>query len=365
MQAVLGDVAHGGHVVARIDGKVTFVTGGLPGETVEVEVTERGKRFDRGHVTAVLEAHPDRIAAPCPVAGICGGCDWQHASPQLQLELKRRVVAEQLSRLAGIDWHGEVQAVEPLWGWRTRMRYTAENGIVGLREKRSHEVVPLPAEGCRIAASEAPAVQGDSVEVVEAWSGRSVVVDGKTIEGEPQVHERLGEQEFVVDASGFWQVHPRAAETLVGAVLAGLQPEAGESAVDLYCGVGLFAGALQAAGCDVLGVELNRRAVELARRNVPGARFEAASVDRFLRRLPKRADLVVLDPPRKGAGKAVVDAVAAMQPRRVSYVACDPAALGRDLAYFAAAGYVPESIAAFDLFPQTHHIESVGTLIRR
>lgn len=363
MQAKLGDVAHGGYVVARIDGKVTFVTGGLPGETVEVKITERGKRFDRGVVTNVVDPHPGRVTPPCPIAGSCGGCDWQHAEPALQRELKRRVVAEQLQRLAGIEWAGEVQAVEPIWGWRTRMRYGRSGDSLGLRGKRSHEVIPLPEEGCRIAASSAPSVVGDVVEVVDAASGRTVIADGDVVEGAAQMQERAHGIEYTVDAAGFWQVHPRAAETLVEAVMAGLRPQPGERAVDLYCGVGLFAGALHAEGCDVLGVELNRRAVQLARTNVSGARFEASNVDRFLDRLPKTADLVVLDPPRKGAGLKVVRAVAAMKPRRIAYVACDPAALARDLAYFAAEGYVHETIEAFDLFPQTHHIESVGTLI--
>lgn len=359
---VLGDVAHGGWCVARIDGKVTFVSGGLPGERVDVEITERGKRFDRGRVARVLEAHDERVPAPCPVAGICGGCDWQHASPALQLELKRRVVAEQLQRLAGLEWGGQVQAVAPLMGWRTRMQYSGTGDGLGLRARRSHAVVALPDGGCRIAASQAPAVLGERVEVVDAASGRVVLVDGQVVEGTSSVQERAAGRDYTVDADGFWQIHPQAANTLVKAVLDGLEPHAGESAVDLYCGVGLFAGALAGAGCDVLGVEINKRAVVHARRNVPEARFEAAAVDRFLQRLPKRADLVVLDPPRKGAGKRAVQKVASMQPRRVAYVACDPSALARDLAYFADAHYRPLHIDAFDLFPQTHHVECVAIL---
>lgn len=359
---VLGDVAHGGWCVARIDGKVTFVSGGLPGERVDVEITERGKRFDRGHVARVLDAHDARVPAPCPIAGTCGGCDWQHASPELQVELKRRVVAEQLQRLAGLEWDGQVHAVAPLMGWRTRMQYSGTGDGLGLRARRSHDVVALPDGGCRIAASPAPAVLGERVEVVEAASGRVVLVDGQVVEGASSVHEQAAGRDYTVDADGFWQIHPEAANTLVEAVLGGLEAQAGESAVDLYCGVGLFAGALAAVGCDVLGVEINKRAVLHARRNVPEARFEAAAVDRFLQRLPKRADLVVMDPPRKGAGKRTVQKVASMQPRRVAYVACDPSALARDLAYFADAGYAPLRIDAFDLFPQTHHVECVAVL---
>ncbi|WP_297741209.1 class I SAM-dependent RNA methyltransferase [uncultured Tessaracoccus sp.] len=360
---VLGNVAHGGWCVARIDGKVTFISGGLPGERVDVEVTEHSKRFDRGRVTRVLNAHDERVPAPCPVAGICGGCDWQHASPALQLDLKRRVVAEQLQRLAGLEWSGQVHAVTPFTGWRTRMQYSGSGDGLGLRARRSHDVVALPDGGCRIAASQAPAVLGERVEVVEAASGRVVLVDGHIVEGAPSVQERAAGRDYTVDADGFWQIHPQAANTLVHAVLDGLKPQAGESAVDLYCGVGLFAGALAGAGCDVLGVEVNKRAVLHARRNVPEARFEAAPVEQFLHRLPKRADLVVMDPPRKGAGKRTVQAVAKLQPRRVAYVACDPSALARDLSYFSNEGYAPQRIDAFDLFPQTHHVECVAILV--
>lgn len=362
VDVVLGDVAHGGWCVARIDGKVTFASGGLPGERVVVEITERGKRFDRARVARVLDAHDERVPAPCPVAGVCGGCDWQHASPALQLELKRRVVAEQLQRLAGLEWNGQVQAVAPLMGWRTRMQYSGTGDGLGLRARRSHDVVALPDGGCRIAASQAPAVSGERVEVVDAASGRVVLIDGQVVEGAPSVQERAAGRDYTVDADGFWQIHPQAANTLVKAVLDGLEPHAGESAVDLYCGVGPFAGAFAGAGCDVLGVEINKRAVMHARRNVPEARFEAAAVDRFLQRLPKRADLVVLDPPRKGAGQRTVQKVASMQPRRVAYVACDPSALARDLSYFADEGYAPQRIDAFDIFPQTHHVECVAVL---
>jgi tRNA/tmRNA/rRNA uracil-C5-methylase (TrmA/RlmC/RlmD family) len=364
VETVLGDVAHGGYTVARVDGKVTFVTGGLPGERVTIEHTQRGNRFDRADVVEVLEAHPSRVEPPCPIAGTCGGCDWQHADRHLQLELKRRVVAEQLRRLAGIEWSGQVQEVLPEWNWRTRMRYGTVGEELGLRAKRSHEIVALPVEGCRIASTQRPAPRPGAtvLQVVDAASGHVEIVDGQR-DGEAVVTERADGRGYDVAADGFWQVHPRAADVLVDAVVRSLAPAAGESAVDLYCGVGLFAGALTARGCDVLGVELNAEAVVFARRNVPGARFEAASVDRFLKRLPRRSDLVVLDPPRKGAGRAVVEAVAAMRPRTICYVACDPAALGRDLAYFARLGYAATSIEAFDLFPQTYHVECVATLV--
>ncbi|MDF1488515.1 class I SAM-dependent RNA methyltransferase [Tessaracoccus caeni] len=363
-------VAHQGVVVGRHEGKVMFVTGGLPGERVRVEVTERGASFDRGHVVEVLTASLGRMTPACPVADRCGGCDWQHATTETERELKTAVVAEQLSRLAGLDWDGEVQDVLPATGWRTRMRYAVDDGHIGLRARRSHEVVELPDQGCLIAAP-GPSVDElralarqaeEQIEVIVADDRTAVLVDGKR--GNERVSQQVGGRTYTLAASGFWQVHPRAASLLTERVLAGLEPRPGKKALDLYCGAGLFAGALAERGCDVFGIELSAPAIDAARRNVPEARFLAAPLERALNRFPRRAGVVVLDPPRKGAGRAVVRAVAAVQPRAIAYVACDPAALGRDLAHFAAAGYRPTSVEAFNLFPRTHHVECVAILHR-
>lgn len=365
----LGEVAHGGTVVGRAEGKVVFVTGGLPGELVEVELTDVGRRFDRARVTRVIEAAPGRVTPGCPVAGECGGCDWQHADEATQLELKRTVVAEQLSRLAGMEWRGVVEAVTPRLGWRSRMRYAVDAEVVGLRGKRSHQVVALPPQGCEVAMpGPSPAelaelaVAGEELSVVVSDDAVSILSGRRVIRGPATVHQQAGGRRYRVSAGGFWQVHPAAAETLLDAVLDGLDPRPGESALDLYCGSGLFAGGLDRAGVRVFGVELDDRAIANARRNVPGARFLAAALNRALSRLPKRVDLVVLDPPRRGAGAEVVGHVAALRPRAVAHVACDPASLGRDLASFREAGYEPVSIRAFDLFPMTHHVECVAIL---
>ena len=176
------------------------------------------------------------------------------------------------------------------------------------------------------------------------------------------MHEQVGPFSFQVAASGFWQVHPRAAEILLAAVIEGLRPQSGESALDLYCGSGLFAAGLDQAGARVFGVELNRQAVANARLNVPRGRFLALPLERALHRLPSEVDLVVLDPPRRGAGAAIVARVADLAPRAIAYVACDPASLARDVAGFALHGYQLRWIRAFDLFPMTHHVECVAVL---
>lgn len=365
-------VAHGGSVVGRVGEKVVFVTGGLPGERVRAEITSTSKRFDRARVLEVLVVAPGRVEPPCPIAAQCGGCDWQHASQETQLDLKTAVVAEQLQRMAGIEWTSRVQSVGGAEGSRSRMRYgVSADGAVGLRGRRSHEIIPLPPQGCMVAAPGPDVAElrrlgrgAGELEVINADGEVTVLADGRPRVGSRDVTQTVHGREYSVSAAGFWQVHPRAADVLTSAVLEGLAPTAGESALDLYCGVGLFSGSLVDAGCDVLGIELSRDAIAHARRNVPEAEFIAAPLAKALSSFPEHADLVVLDPPRKGAGGEVVERVAELGARAIAYVACDPAALARDLATFAGFGYSPVSIEAWDLFPMTHHVECVAILQR-
>lgn len=360
----VGSVAHGGHWVARAQGRVIFVRQALAGEVVTVRITELAKRYARGDAVEVLQASPHRVLPPCPVASACGGCDFQHVAVGHQRELKRQVVAEQLHRLAGLEFTGPVEPVEPgAAGWRTRVRYVSDGAAWGLRRHRSHAVVPLPEAGCLIAADglKTPPVRpGPTGAEVLGVASLDGVAWGDS--GVGAVRQRAAGREYTVAADGFWQVHPAAADTLAAAVLAALTPRTGETAFDLYCGVGLFAGALTDVGVRVTGVEGSRDAVAHAGRNVPEADFVAGSVDRVLRRLPRRVDLVVLDPPRRGAGRAVMAEVIGRRPRAIAYVACDPAALARDLATAAELGYGTRGVRAFDLFPQTHHVECVALL---
>jgi len=329
---------------------VVFVRHALPGERVVVEITEgtEGDRFWRGDAVEVLAPSPDRVAPPCPYAGpgMCGGCDFQHVSLSAQRGLKAEVVREQLRRLAGLDVDVVVEAVaNPLvepgrdlgLGWRTRQRYVAlPGGRHGMRKHRSHEVVPV--EHCLLEAAEGPSfeVRGAAFEVADG---------------------------------GFWQVHPGAPEVLVGAVLDALAPQPGEAALDLYAGVGLFSRFLLdavgagPAGGRVCAVEGDAAAVRLARRNCPGIRATAGEVGAVLAtEYDEPFDLVVLDPPRVGAKRKVVEQVVDRRPRAVAYVACDPAALARDVAIFGEHGYGLVSLRAFDLFPMTHHVECVALL---
>jgi tRNA/tmRNA/rRNA uracil-C5-methylase (TrmA/RlmC/RlmD family) len=381
-------VAHGGFVVARHEGVVVFVRHALPGERVVVEVTEgqEGDRFLRADAVEVLEPSPHRVTPPCPFArpGLCGGCDFQHVSMPFQRELKAAVVGEQLRRLAGLEVDVTVEPVPGDaggLGWRTRVQWAiAPEGTPGLRKHRSHDVVAVDV--CRIAHPGLPSVtdsdwpDATTVEALVSSTGERLRLvstgDGATFaDGPPVLHEQARGRDWQVTGSGFWQVHPGAAETLVAAVLDGLDPQPGERAADLYAGVGLFSAALaERVGTSgrVVAIESDAVAVEDAAVNLadlPQVEPVADRVDRALRRgAVGPVDVVVLDPPRTGAKREVVSAIAARGPRSVAYVACDPAALARDVAIFAEHGYTLRSLRAFDLFPMTQHVECVAVLAR-
>ena len=430
IQLEVGPVAHGGHCVARYGGRVVFVRHALPGEVVLARLTESAPdaKFWRADAAEILEPSPERVTPPCPLAGpgLCGGCDWQHADLAAQRRLKAEVVSEQLRRIAKLDPVPEVVVEGPSGdglGWRTRVRFTVDTeGRPGLRKHRSHDVIAV--KECLIADPTAASLGVTqerwpgalAVEVIAPASGAPLVVAepvaGRTgaklrlpklpagtnlatrdetgvhqVKGRTWVSEEVsigGEpRPFRVTGTGFWQVHPAAAQTLLDAVLEAAEAQPGERALDLYGGVGLFAAGLaEQVGVTgtVLLVEGDARASSDARRGLHDlgqVRVENGSVPRVLPRLAVPdgplapsgigdarggADVVVLDPPRSGAGKDVIKQIVALAPRVVVYVACDPAALARDLATADAAGYELVGLRAFDLFPMTHHVECVAVL---
>jgi tRNA/tmRNA/rRNA uracil-C5-methylase (TrmA/RlmC/RlmD family) len=427
------DVAQGGWCVARSPGlPVLFVRHALPGERVAARVTEVTSRFARADAVEIREPSRDRVVAPCPYAhpGGCGGCDWQHASLPAQRALKAAVIGQQLRRVGGIEREVTVEPMPgdeageqtvhnaitarsdpPGLGWRTRVQFAVrDDGVAGLRKHRSHEVVAIddcliahqgirdlgiprgswpdtkavevitgsrgpsgePAERAVIVTpagsrppAETPAVPADSVL---SRNRRRLT----PLKGSGFLTQRAAGRAWRVSAGAFWQVHPAAADTLTEAVLAALEPKPGDSVLDLYCGAGLFAGAVAAkvgAGGAVIGIEEDPAAVRDARHNLrdaPWAQVRKGDVARVLRQrgLPQ-ARLVVADPPRAGLAREVIGYLAGHRgAERFCYVSCDPATLARDLGLLLAAGWRLDELRAFDAFPMTHHVECVATLSR-
>ncbi len=371
MILTVGAPAAGGACVARAsDGRVVFVRHALPGETVRVEVTSDGAKFLRADAVEVLSPSPDRVVPPCPYAapGHCGGCDWQHASASAQRALKTSLVEEQLRRVGRFTWDGTVEAVEPLFGWRTRMQWAVTpDGTPGLHKHRSSDLELVSS--CLIAVSSQALGRSwpgmASVEEFTAGGETALIAGGKSTPAGVRV-EVLG-RSFQVAGGVFWQVHSEAPRVLGSAVLDGLQPQLGESVADLYAGVGLFASLLGAAvgpSGSAFAFESSSRAAADAARNTadqPWVKVRTAPVTPALvARLT--SDLIVLDPPRAGAGLEVSAALAALRPRALAYVSCDAASFARDLRVFLDQGWSVASLRAFDLYPQTEHVELVTVL---
>lgn len=405
-------VAHGGVFVARHEGRVVFVADAIPGERVAARVSDQGRdRFWRAETVRVLEESPDRRAHVWAEASVDrapesrpGGAEFGHIRTVRQRELKGEVLRESLARMGGIETEVHVQpvdaelapgaSVDEGTGWRTRVRlHVGPDGRVGPYAARSHSIVPVTSMPLAVPELEALAPLDDrfpgasAIDLVAPSAGDAAIV---MVEGErmsrgarPTVEERVGERTFRVDRDGFWQVHRGAAATLTRAVqdlIDGdlFDPRAANH--DLYGGVGLLAAAVGDRFGDtvrITTVESDARATEHAGANLSewiGARAVTARVDRYLEELAAGAEAgaaerarlrdatFVLDPPRSGAGRDVVERLAEIRPRQVVYVACDPVAFARDVGLFRERGYELDELRAYDLFPNTHHVEAVARL---
>ena len=391
-------VAHGGIFVARHEGRVIFVSHTLPGEKVRARVFEdKGGSFARAETVEVLEASPHRVKHVWKAAadGAVGGAEFGHIDLNYQLELKADVIEEALSRMAGITMRPVVEQApgDDLangLGYRTRVQlHVDELGNVGPYRERTHQVVevrdlPLAVEDIRELGLHLKNWSGvRKIEIASSNTGNIQYSVDKKVKGDERLVERAGGRTFRITGGGFWQVHRKAADILTTAVneaiaKAGFDKTADN--LDLYGGVGLFAGTIAAKfGVDsvITTVEAFKTATEDAKLNLadlPNVRAILAPTERFLDERvsshvkngsPETAATVILDPPRAGAGAKVVGQVLALKPKHIVYVACDPIALGRDLKPLTAGGYELASLRAFDLFPHTHHVEAVASLIRK
>jgi tRNA/tmRNA/rRNA uracil-C5-methylase (TrmA/RlmC/RlmD family) len=371
-------VAHGGHFIARHEGAVFFIRHGIPGEKVVVEVTSTGKSFNRGDVLEVLEASADRVKAPCSYAHRlgCGGCDFQHISIARQRDLKSDVITEQFARIAKMDLKVTVEEVdEPLY-WRTRAILNIDgSGKAGFFGSRSHNSIQI--DDCLTCVPELKLAEITSrtwqpntkIEISANKLGDRVIASSEVVEGPEKLVEVVGENSFQVSHSSFWQSHKSAPTVLTEAVMQYAEIQSGDQVLDLYGGVGLFtASALSAVGATgrVDLVEASSSAIGDAKinfENVPNVNIYLGDVAKIMPRIGT-ADVVILDPPRDGAGQLVLQQISALNPARIVYVACDPAALARDCAFANDLGWQLTKVRAFDLFPMTHHIEMVALFTR-
>ena len=386
VQVTIEKVAHGGHFIARHDGAVIFVRHAIPGENCTIQITSTGSSFNRADVVSVEAASEFRVEAPCSFANRngCGGCDFQHISVEHQRTLKSDVIAEQFSRIAKMELRIEVEEVGESTHWRTRAIATTDrNGKLGFYKSRSHSIAPVTdciicVDGMNFSEIASRDLKGDvRVEISASNTGeRSIALaptrgeeKARLTEGPAVLHENVLGRLLEVSQESFWQSHKKAPEVLTQAVLEFAQLKSGEHVLDLYGGVGLFSAAiLEAVGSTghVDLIEGSKVATADAARNFAAFSNITIATGDVAKLLPRitAADVVVLDPPRDGAGKEAVAHIARLAPRAIVYVACDPAALARDTAYLADHSYSLVKVRAFDLFPMTHHIECVALYAR-
>lgn len=418
--AAVDGFTHGGEGVVRIDGKAVFVTGALPGETVQVRITEDHDRWARAELAEVVDPSPDRVEPPCPIAWECGGCDLQHATPEAQVRLKTRVVREQLERLGGFGDPPVLpgRGVGPALGYRAHARlHAAADGRLGFHAEGTNDVVPT--DHCPILTPAAQALLtavGDGTGATEVElradgigpdgdPDRGAVVltpgpgpldvpegefdlllaqpgaadsggaagDTVALRGDGVLDVEVAGLTYALPSGGFFQVSTHAAEALVAEVMRAVGEVEGRLVWDLYAGVGLLSLPLARAGAEVLAVEGNAAACAAAtvsaEANELAVTVEEGDVHDALRDRAREGvldlpDVVVLDPPRPGVGQEPLRDLAALAPPRVVLVACDPASLARDAATLVAQGYHLDEVQPLDLFPMTHHVEAVATFTR-
>ena len=409
IELTLDAIAHGGEALGRHEGKAVFVPYAIPGERVRVEIVQEKARWARARLVAVVTPSPDRIEPPCSYFGPdgCGGSCGQHIAYTRQAALKVEILADQLRRLGRIadlpvsdivilaDDQGVLD-----YGYRNHTQFAvASGGALGYRRAASHDVIPV--EHCLLLNTRLdelhnaldvtwPELQGvslragvnsdDALIVLEARGAEGpemeidlpasvVLVTERKVEtmiGDPWITEFVAGRSYRVSSSSFFQVNTVGANALVDLVVdyADLRPT--DVVLDAFCGVGLFALALADDALEVIGIESSPSACEdfaWNARGLPHVTLHEGAVDAVLpvlNELGQRVNVAVLDPPRSGAGQIVIKALAALRPRRIIYVSCDPATLARDSVYLNEAGYRLIEATPVDMFPQTPHVETVA-----
>ncbi|TMG06233.1 MAG: 23S rRNA (uracil(1939)-C(5))-methyltransferase RlmD [Chloroflexi bacterium] len=380
----LDDIAFEGGALAHDGPRIVFAEYGIPGETVSVELLRSRAGVAMGRVVEVLKSSPDRVDAPCPYFGACGGCQWQHITYPRQLTFKEHIVREQLRRIGRFinPPVSPAVAAENPWGYRNHLRFTAKRrGEVGFVQRGSHRF--LRVDHCLIADDHVndalPGLQGKCGGMHQLTFRVGVNTDEvlvhpdlKAIEpsiesGQRFYHEEILGRRFRISGASFFQTNTAQTERLVGLVRDGLDLGENETLVDAYAGVGTFAVILAPLVHRVVAIEESAAAVDDAMVNIagmPNIQYYKGKVEELLPEISEPADVLILDPPRQGCDAKALEAVIQMAPNRIAYVSCDPSTLARDLRILVDGGFELREVTPVDMFPQTHHIECVATLRR-
>jgi 23S rRNA (uracil1939-C5)-methyltransferase len=422
----LDAIAHGGEALGRHAGKVVFVPYAIPGELVRAEIVEEKERWARARLLDVLTPSPDRVEPPCPHFGPegCGGCQWQHIAYERQAELKKEIVADQLRRLGRIanpPVTDTIVLAAPPWpenggaagsntqylsyGYRNHVQLAlTPEGRLGYCRGASHDVIAVDrclllheqldelhaaldvaAAGLTGVSLRAGINTGQALILLETAGEEAPELEislpaacalrtpggVQPLIGNPWIEEEVAGRRYRISAESFFQVNTAGAEALVEVVANYAAPRLADVLLDAYCGVGLFTLALAGAVAEAIGIESAPSACEDFASNageLMNVTLHEGAVEEVLPVLlaqGQRADLVVLDPPRAGAGPEVIRELVELGPRCIVYVSCDPATLARDSIHLAAAGYRLVEAQPVDLFPQTYHVETVALWEKR
>ncbi len=391
-------IAHGGEAIARLDGKAHFVEGAMPGERVSAEVVKDGGSWARAELVEVLEPSPQRVDPPCRHFDECGGCQWQFAEYQAQLEWKQSVVEGQLAHLGRMSDPPVRATVAPgdPYHYRNRMDFAVEAGRPALRRRRSRDLTALDecllleprlaelleaagdlgrAEGITlrigVTTGETLAViEGPVPKGIESWGCSVAKKKGrfpKPIIGTGEIHETVGGVTFRITGHAFFQSNTAGAAVLVDLVDEALAPGPADVLLDAYAGGGLFGLTVGRNAARLLAIESSPLGINDLIFNARSAgirgRIEEGTVEQAAAELEDEWTIAVVDPPRTGLGREGAAAVVRTRPRAIAYVSCDPAALARDTRLLAEAGYSLDWAAPVDMFPQTFHIETVASFV--
>lgn len=394
---------YGGDGLARLeDGRAVFVPFTLPGERVKIRVVEEKKNYSRGLPVEILQPSPQRIEPLCIHFGECGGCHYQHLAYSDQLKVKQQVFTEQLTRLAGIP----NPPVEPIigspqeWNYRSELQFhLSQNGAPGFMAAGSERMIEiqechLPMPGIdsvwpQLDFEAEPTVQrveimqGSDEQVLLTLQGKndlpeleldlpvSVVYQNEQADwilaGDPYILMKVKEHVFSVSAGSFFQVNPYLVPRMVDEIMNHLRVGPDSTAIDLYCGVGLFSAFLAERVGELIGIEQSESACvdfSVNLDHASNASLYQGAVEDVLPGLDVHPDVIIADPPRAGLHRLVVDDILKKMPEQLVYVSCDPSTLARDLKKLIAGGYELKKVIPFDLFPQTYHVESVTFLTR-
>lgn len=380
LEVLIERILPGGAGLAHANGQTILVGLAAPGDRLRVKVERKSGAVAFASIVEIIEPSPVRVEPPCPYFGRCGGCDFQQLDYEAQLTAKVEIIRDCLRRIARLDFPDNISITPSPAAWHYRSRaqwqYDARKNRLGYFERGSHTVCDV-AE-CPVIV---PALQ-QQLETLRAHMHEETlppqVTDFQAVAGDEgaslfppvdeaatrEVSRNIGGRDYLFSADGFFQINHELLPALIDAAVGDAH---GETALDLYCGAGLFTLPLSKSFKRVFGVEAYTGAVAYARRNLAGAHASNAVIARstvgeWLREHTDalaQVDFLLLDPPRAGADESVVEGMLTLHPRHIAYVSCDPATLARDLRGLTTGGYNLDSVAAFDMFPQTHHVETV------